>query len=329
MKFLIIGLGSIGQRHVQNLAATGDHEFLAYRVRENPLPNGAPFDSIRVIKDLDEALSEKPDATLVCGPTATHIEVAQRVVDSGSNLFIEKPLSNNLDGLDKLVENANQKKLISLVGFNLRFHSPLKRLRHAILEGKIGEIQGLRCQVGQYLPNWHPDEDYRQSYSAQKSLGGGVVLDLIHEIDLAIWIAGLPTEVSAFTSRVSNLEIDTENTAEIIMRMPNKALVNVHMDYLQNPASRSLLAYGSEGSIEWNGTTDEVILSPSSGTPEKIWTKKEDRNNSFVEMMNSFLASISNGSESAVPLEEALKSQIIANAAYTSDESGKSIKLSW
>lgn len=329
MKFLIIGLGSIGQRHVRNLASTGDHNFLAYRVRGNPLPEGLPFDSIQVFDDLDEALTQKPDATLVCGPTSTHAKIARRVVDAGSNLFIEKPLSNDLDGLEALIETASQKNLTALVGFNLRFHSPLIFLRNAIAEGRIGEIQGLRCQVGQYLPNWHPDEDYRRGYSAQKTLGGGVVLDLIHEIDLAIWLAGLPSEVSAFISRVSNLEIDTEDTAEIIMRMPDKSLVNVHMDYLQNPASRSLVVYGTKGTIEWDGITDEVTISTAEGESEKLWTTKEERNNSFVELMNSFLESLSNNSESAVPLEEALKSQKVAAAAYISDTTGKSIKLSW
>jgi predicted dehydrogenase len=329
MKFLIVGLGSIGQRHVRNLAASGEHEFLAFRVRNKPLPNDAPFDQIEIVESLDEGLSKNPDATLVCVPTSEHIATAQQVIDSGSHLFIEKPISSDLDGARQLTESADRKNLISLVGLNMRFHSPLKALRQVILDGKIGRIQGLRCQVGQYLPDWHPDEDYRSGYSAQKSLGGGVLLDLIHEIDLAIWIAGLPTEVSGFMSKVSDLEIDTEDTAEIIMRMPGNVLVNVHMDYIQNPASRTLFVYGTEGSVEWNGITDEVILHSRAEDPVKLWAEKEDRNRSFIAMTNHFLESLTHRAPTAIPLEEGLKSQIIADAVYRSDSSARSINLSW
>jgi len=329
MKFLIVGLGSAGQRHLQNLAASGDHEYFSYRVRGNVLPDVPPFNLISSVDSLDEGLAKTPDATFICGPTSTHISVALEAARAGSNLFIEKPVSHNLERLDELSELVIANGLVSMVGLNLRFHAPLMALKQVISDGKIGRILGIRCQVGQSLPNWHADEDYRLSYSANKSLGGGVILDLIHEIDLAIWIAGLPSEISSFNSHVSDLEIDTEDSAEIIMRMPGGALANVHMDYVQSPASRSLFVYGEAGSIEWNGISDEVIYSPANGEAVQIWSSKQDRNQSFADLMNSFLSSITGDLQSAIPLSEGLKSQIVADAAYRSDQSGKSVNLAW
>ena len=183
-RFLFAGLGGIGQRHVRNLRALlGDGvEIGAYRVRKLPgvLTDGMEIEQgvtleaqfgIRRFDDLEEALAWAADAVFVCNPTSQHLPIALRWRQkTGYPLFIEKPLSHSLAGVQELVALVESQRLVALVGYQLRFHPCLQRLQTLLRERAVGRVVAVRAEMGEYLPSWHPYEDYRQTYAAQRGL---------------------------------------------------------------------------------------------------------------------------------------------------------------
>jgi len=187
VKFLIGGLGSVGRRHLRNLIKLGERDILLYRTHRSTLPE-AELAGFPVETDLRTALQHKPDAVIVSNPTALHMDVAIPAARAGCHLFLEKPVSHSLDGLDELDNALCEGGGRLLVGFQFRFHPGLQRLSRLLAEGVIGRPLSARACWGEYLPGWHPWEDYRQSYSARPELGGGVILTLCHPFDYLRWL---------------------------------------------------------------------------------------------------------------------------------------------
>ena len=230
MKFLMVGLGSIGQRHLRNLRTLlgPSPEVLAYRVRKlsQVLTDQMTIESdtgleekygVRVFSDLEKALREQPDAALICNPNSLHIPVAVAAAEAGCHLFIEKPLSHNLDGVDELLRIVKDRNVAGLVAFQLRFHPLVRKLRDLIQQGAIGHVISVRAEMGEYMPGWHPYEDYRQAYAARREQGGGSLFAQIHEIDYLYWLFGVPRRLVAMGGHMSSLEIDVEDIASVLM----------------------------------------------------------------------------------------------------------------
>jgi len=201
---LMVGLGSIGGRHLRNLRALGDHSILCYRTGQGSLCE-KEFDGVVNEKDLRKALQHHPDIAVISNPTAIHMETALACARSGCHLFIEKPLSSNLEGCDELMRIVRENRLITMIGCQFRFHPLLSSLKKQLDTGKVGRVAGARAEWGEYLPDWHPWEDYRQSYSARRDLGGGVTLTLIHPLDYLYWIFGPVIQTKAMSSKVPSL----------------------------------------------------------------------------------------------------------------------------
>ena len=230
MKILIAGLGAIGQRHLRNIRTVmgPEVEILAYRVRGNPdvltdtlkIETGSDLETkynLQVFHDLDQALALKPQAVFVCNPSSLHIPIALKAARAGCHLFIEKPLSHNYEHIDELMALAKSQNIQVVVGYQMRYHPCLLRLRSLLQQQTIGRVLSVRVEVGEYLPGWHTYEDYRNTYGSRQDLGGGAILSQIHEIDYLYWLFGLPRRVFALGGHLSNLEIDVEDTVEILM----------------------------------------------------------------------------------------------------------------
>ena len=201
MKFLIAGFGSIGRRHFRNLYALGERDFVFYRSNQSTLADDE-ISEYPCETNLSTALSHKPDVVVISNPTSLHLDVAIPAAEAGCHLFIEKPLSHSMervDNLKKLVVKSGSKVL---VGFQFRYHPQLVKIQDLISKGVIGTCVSVRVQWGEYLPDWHPWEDYRVGYSARKDLGGGVVLTLCHPLDYVRWLLGEVSNLWAFTSIV-------------------------------------------------------------------------------------------------------------------------------
>lgn len=249
-KVLIVGLGSIGQRHARNLFRLyGDIELIAFRSKKNNRETGL---NIKLYYDLKEALKEKPLAAIISNPTSLHISTALELAEAGVNLLIEKPISNSFDGTEHLQRIIKKQNLTVMVGYCLRFHPLIQKIHELVTNGALGKILFAQVAAGQYLPDWHPKIDYKNSYSAKNSLGGGVVFDLSHELDYTQWLFGDVREVTASIEKISNLEIETDDYAEILLTFDNNVRAEVHLDYLQRFPTRTGLIVGEKAAITFD-----------------------------------------------------------------------------
>lgn len=335
MKVLIIGCGSIGRRHISNIRTLfkerEDVDILAYRtfIRSGHLnENFFRNNNVRQFSSLTEALSKKPDVTFITNPTSLHVPFAIKAARAGSHLFIEKPLSHNLKGINELEHLVAQKKLITYIGFNLRFFPILSEVRRIIKKKEIGRIISIRAEVGQYLPSWHPNENYRTGYSANRSLGGGVILDLIHEIDYTRWLLGEEIkEVFCYGGKYSSLNIDTEDIAEILMKSKS-SVVSIHLDYLQSPMFRQCKIIGDKKTIIIDVPANFAKVHAPSGSFVEISPGSFfEKNISFLDEIRYFFECVEENTPTDIDIREGAKILKIALAAKESMRKGKPIKI--
>jgi predicted dehydrogenase len=344
VKALAIGLGGIGQRHVRNLRTLlGDGiEVLAYRVRGLPdvVTPALELDAtrnveseycLRVFDNLESALAEKPQIAIICNPSSLHVPAAVACAKAGCDLFLEKPVSNSVEGVRELVDATNMNRLVVMVGYQLRFHPCIQFLQETVHSGILGRVLAVRSVVGEYLPAWHPYEDYRQTYASRSDLGGGVILSQIHEFDYLYSIFGPPRRVFSVGGHLSRLEVDVEDVASTLMewRFDGRSLpIHVQQDYLQRPPSRSCEVIGDEGRV----CIDLARLSVSRyGREGKLADFREwkgfDRNQLFLDEMRHFLQCVENRREPLVGLSDGLWSLRIALAAKESIVRGGVVEL--
>jgi predicted dehydrogenase len=276
MKFLIAGCGSIGKRHLNNLQLLGMTDLVAFDTQDDRCLDVANRFGVPVVSNFEEGLKHKPDVVLICTPTSLHTDYAIRSAQAGIHLFIEKPIAHELAGLDQLLHIIDERRLKILVGCNFRFERGMRKLKSLLGEGAIGKVLGGRVVFGQYLPDWHPREDYRQGYSARRALGGGILLDAVHEVDYIRWLIGEVSAVSCFMSKVSDLEIDVEDHADLMIEFANGLTAQLHLDYLQRAYQRSLEIYGSEGTLKWSFQDRAVEWFSASDKTWQIFNWKQD-----------------------------------------------------
>ncbi len=331
MKFLIAGLGSIGRRHFRNLIALGEKDIVLLRTRKATLPDdelaGYPVET-----DVYEALEKhKPDAVIVANPTALHLDVAIPAAEAGCHLLLEKPVSDSLDRLDLLQQAAQKSGSKILVGFQFRFHPTLNKARELIQQSALGQILTVHAHWGEYLPQWHPWEDYRQSYAARADLGGGVIRTLTHPLDYLRYLIGEVEALWSFNGHISPLELDVEDIAEIGLKFSNGAIGGVHLNYVQRPPVHRLEIVGTNGTLRWDqadgtlhffkmltpfGSYSDPAPSPRIETfslPEGF-----ERNHLFVSQMRHFIEMVRGEAEPVCTLEDGIMALRLALAARQS-----------
>lgn len=324
MKILIAGFGSIGRRHFRNLSALGERDFIFLRSGRSTLPDdeiaGFPVET-----SLASALDHRPDAVIVANPTSLHLDVAIPAAEAGCHLFLEKPLSHSLEGLDLLEGALARGGGEVFVGFQFRFHPGLTRIKEILTSQTLGKPLSVRVHWGEYLPGWHPWEDYRNGYSARKDLGGGVVLTLCHPLDYLRWLLGEVRSLWAFIDQQSDLDLEVEDTAEIGLQFDGGTLGSVHLDYNQRPPSHHLDVVCSGGSIRWNNDTGMVdVFDAGKGSWESFAPPPGfERNQMFLAEMAHFLR-VARGQEvSSCNLQDGIKALEITLAVYESARNGQ------
>jgi predicted dehydrogenase len=329
MRALVVGLGSIGRRHARNWAALGLGPLTVCRRpgSEQSEPLGI---AARELADLDAALSEQPDVVVVTNPTSMHVETACKAVQAGAHVLVEKPLGHALHGVADLLEQASQRRRHLMVGYNLRFHPGLVRIRELVRQKAIGTIVSARAEMGEYLPDWHPWEDYRRGYSARRDLGGGAVLTFSHELDALCWILGAPSRVMGMATHASSLEIDTEDVAELVLQFADGPLVSVHVDFARRPPRRSLEIVGELGVLRWEYDEGRLLhYAPAT----RQWRVEEsdrrfERNQMYLAELRHFVSCVRGEIER--PLIDGAQGAAvlaIALAGLRSSVSGQAIDL--
>lgn len=331
LPMVILGCGSMGKKRLRFLKEWGCQNLTAVDLRPDRLREVKDQFKVGVSSGYEKTLEKfRPKVVFICTSTAFHLRPALAAAKQGCHMLIEKPLSGTLAGAGPLLRIVRQKKLKVLTGCNLRFHPSLSRIQKLVAEGRVGKVVCVRFQSGMYLPDWHPWEDYREGYSANKKLGGGVILDGIQALDFPMWLVGRPVrEVFSFAERLTGLEIDTEDTAEILLKFAEGAIAEVHLDYVQRAAGIGCQVIGEEGSVFWDG--NEKIVKCFTAKTRRWETflddPRFDYSETFREEMKHFFHCITAGEQPSLDLTQAVKVLEIALAAKESAERGKCIQL--
>jgi predicted dehydrogenase len=343
MKVLIAGLGSVGQRHVRNLRhLLGDEvEILAHRVTASshvinedmtiaPGEDVEQKHGVRSFRSLDQALAEQPTAVFVCNPSSEHVTTALAAVRAGCHVFIEKPLSHTFDQVDELVTLAERKGLVAAVGYQMRCHPALVRVRELLQARAIGRVVSVRAEMGEFLPDAHPYEDYRISYAARAALGGGVLLCYIHEFDYLCWWFGMPSRVFTIGGRLGDLDLDVEDTALTTLEYHvegRPVAMHLHHTFLQRPPSRTCEIVGTAGTIRVDLRVPSLVVEGPGGASESTNFDGFQRNQLFLDELRQFLAAIKGAAIPVATATEATASLRVALAAKESLATGRVVEL--
>lgn len=322
MRFMVLGTGSIGQRHCRTLAALGQ-EVTAWDVDETRLREATAVAGVAPATSLEAALAASPDAALICTPPASHSELARRALAAGAHLFVEKPIADTSREIPELIREAERRRRLLVVGFNLRFLPSLRRVKALLDDKRVGRVLAARAEFGSYLPDWRPGRDYRDNYAVDAALGGGVLLDAIHEFDYLGWLLGEATEVFCAAAHVSDLAGDTEDLAESTVRYDSGVLAQVHLDYLQRGYRRNLQIIGEAGTIVWDYPTHRVTIHLSGCVAESETVNDGDPGEMYREELRHFLRCIDGRESPLVDGHEALRSLRVVEAAKRSAAEGR------
>jgi predicted dehydrogenase len=351
-KVLVVGFGSIGKRHVINLLTHSNVKIIVLTKRKNiklekigkqkkisllksdkfgiapneiEIPHGK---YLKFFNSLDQCLAEKPDIGFITNETRYHVPTTMKLIGAGLDLFIEKPVSDSMIGLEKISKMIKQKRLITQIGCNFRFHPCIKKIRHLVQTKSIGRVISVQLEHGSYLPDYHPWEDYQYSYSAQKKLGGGVILSQIHDLDYLYWIFGDVNEVFAISGKFSDLQTDTEDFATITLRFKNNIIGHIHLDWFQRPYFRSCKIKGTDGMIYWDSDSNRVKLFNSK---ENKWNiilnaKNYQKNTMYVDEIKYFLKCLRKRENTINGIEDGIRTLQIALAIKRASKLKKIVK---
>jgi predicted dehydrogenase len=330
---LLIGSGSIGQRHLGVLRATLPRALITLLRRPNQpeLDHAIAAEVDRVVSDFDAALDPRPDLAVIASPAPTHLGYARRLAEAGIPMLIEKPLSTELEGCAELQTACQARRLPVLIGYTLRYHPAFQALAVEIARGAIGRPFSVRAEVGQYLPDWRPGRDYRRSVTAQRALGGGALLELSHDIDLVRALLGIPISVQAQLERLGDLEIDVEDTVELMTRHRLEggahAHAGIHLDLLQRPARRRLVVSGTEATLDLDFISGRLQLHRGAESADLAYPAIADRNMLYAAELDDLLRSIRTGTPVQVGLADGIATLRIIDAARRSAAAGQPVAI--
>lgn len=335
VKALVLGCGSIGIRHVQHLRMLGVESI------EVADPNRSAREAVKqkfgiVAEEQPEAaLSRRPDIVLVCTPAATHLPLVIGALEVGAHVFVEKPLSVNLEGVDALLQKVQSDGRIVQVGYQLRYHPAMVEAKRILDSGRLGKILTAHAEFGLFLERWWPGRDYRKSYMASDDLGGGLLLDVSHEIDLMVWFLGPVKEVTAYGEKLSHLQIPGFDALKAIMRMVDGTLLSLSMDCLQPTYTRSFSLVGEGTALRWDcpeGRADRSLgrlqlfdrdheifqTIPLEGNPE----------DSYLEELKAFLSAVENGQTPLVGVAQGIEVLRVVEGIQAAIRSRSSVAVS-
>ena len=311
MNVLVVGTGSIAKRHIKNLQELDEIvRIYVYSSRGFP-PQDVQDKKISIQKSLQDLRGI--DFAIIANETHKHIAIASKLSEKGIHLFLEKPISHKLQEAKDFEKLIVAKNIKVFVGYNLRFLGIIQFLKKEIERGYFGKILFAQIEAGQYLPDWRPGRNYKEVCSAKKEQGGGVALELSHELDYMIHLFGFPSQWNFFSKRVSDLEIETDDIFEGIFIFKEGYLCNVHLDYLQRFKKRTLRIVGSEGTAACDLFGKRLILSkidPKSGkVSEKLIDEKSlfEIEKTYQDELKSFINSIKKDSNPESSLHDGLR----------------------
>ena len=331
MKFLVIGTGSIGKRHLRNLISIGIDpcNLSVVDTREDRRKEVVDLGINNVFPTLEASLKDDEyNAAFVCSPTNLHIKQGIELASRGVHIMMEKPLAHNLNGIKKFVELVNRNNVVVMMAYKFRFSSLTQKVKELIDSNSIGKILYARGEFSEYLPDWHPYEDYRSFYMAEKSRGGGSILDQCHIMDLVHYLLGGFDTVFAVNTKLSSLEINADDFAELIIKLNSGIIASIHTDIFGREHKKQLEIKGETGNIIWDFYANTVTLYESETNSSRIFNKFiNDFNLAYIDELNHFIACCKNQKKPLASLEDGIETMELILSAERSHRTGKLEKV--
>ena len=322
----IIGLGSIGKRHLLLLREFRP-EIKISAVRSG-IGNAIPEEDItdEVLYSMDYAIESGVQAAIIATPASLHLEQSIKLIQAGIHILIEKPLSYNMDGIDQLISVSEKNVVVGLIGYVLRHDPAAIKFKEMLNSENTGQILHVNVDCGSYLPDWRPHQDYRQSVSARKELGGGVLLELSHELDYIRWFFGPFESITAVLNNSGSLGLEVEDSADLIINTLDGFPISVHLDFNSRVTRRSCVVHCLKGDLTWNVLQKTVSWQPADGS-EKSETFNHDSDEIYLTQLQHFFDCMENNKAPAVSLEDGSDVLRIVEAARESSAKGKTVAL--
>lgn len=321
LKCVVLGFGSSGQRHAALLRERfPEGDILVYSSR--------PHEDSRfaITSSLADIAQFRPEVAVIAGVATQRIPMAEALPSGLQGVLIEKPLAENMARGSELASLLRTRAAITQVGYNLRFSPSLLEFRRRLEDGELGDVLSIRVETGQYLPSWRPERDYRKTASAQKRLGGGVLLELSHEIDYVRWIFGEVGWVSAWMGNSSDLEIDVEDSVHLTLGLAEKnrrtdRVAQVNLDLVRHDRNRTVTAVCAGGSIRWDGIFSSVeTYTSATGSWDTVFAEHPGAPTTYERQWDSFFSSVQRGDSPEVSLDDGLAVLRVIEAARGSHD---------
>lgn len=288
-KVAVIGFGNISCRHRANLRAILPNVKI-YGMSSSGQPLKQEISDVdEIVSDINELIDEKIKLAIIASPASMHSSHAIPLIKSNIPILIEKPITSNSKELLELHKIVKKYNTPIAVGYCLRFLSSSKKIKKLINSKIIGDIYHVKIETGQFLPDWRPGKDYKESVSAQKKLGGGVLLELSHEFDYASWLFGDLSLNHAILSRSNQLGLNVEDCADVVLSSKDGLVVNIHLDFLQSPATRKCRLVGTKGSLEWDLICNKILHITNNDTKVIFNDADWEINDMYVNMLHDFI----------------------------------------
>lgn len=328
-KAVVVGAGSAGRRHMRNLRRlVPDIRITCWRMSETPADAELASCADEVVFDEAGAVAAEPDIAIAAGPATTREPTIRPFVTRGVPMLVEKPFAADVDTARRLRALCREQPAPMLVGYTLRFHPLLMRLRDELRSGRIGNPIGMRVSVGQYLPHWRPGTDWRRSVTARRELGGGVLLDLSHELDYLRWCLGEATTVMALVRPAPELGIDVDAYAEVVLEFESGAIGSAHLDLIQQPMTRECQVIGERGSLALDFVGGSLRATAAAGGWQELMSVPDlDRNTLFLDELSHFLACARGDDAPRITADDGCRGVEIVEAARTASQQRTAVRV--
>lgn len=327
--YLVVGSGSIAKRHISNLKKLfAQSKVACVSASGRALSSGDVGEGVLILPSITEALAEQPIFAIIASPAPWHIEHSLRMLEAGVPVLIEKPIADSLQRLSGVHDQLIGYSPLIDVAYNLRYMSSAVTFKTLIEEGRIGALRSVSVNVGQYLPDWRPANDYRKNVSARRELGGGVLLELSHELDYLGWLFGRFETAYCSARNSGALEIDVEDTVDALLVRADGLVANVHMDFLQRAPVRTCKVVGQVGTLVWDILNNRISLYTTRDEQAVLFDDPlYDRNDMYLDQLRHFNSVASGRAQPAVGIADALATLHLIEAMKRSAAAGQAVPV--
>lgn len=328
-RYLVVGTGSIARRHMANLKSLFPTAEVGCVSASGRTVSAAETPADVIYETLEEAIATRPVFAIIASPAPLHVSQASQLLEADIPVLVEKPLASNIENFRASGEVLLSRQDKVEVGYNLRYLSSAQKFKQLLDNGIIGRVHSVMIDVGQYLPDWRPGTDYRKNVTARRELGGGVLLELSHELDYLGWIFGRFDTAYGVVTNSGTLDIEVEDRVDAILRRRSDGVVvYLHMDMLQRAVQRTCKVIGETGNLLWNLAENSICVQRSARSSEVLFEDPVyDRNAMYLAELAHFSQVAAGTATPRVSLEEALQVLRLVEALKLSAERGEVVSI--